>query len=95
MGSDGEERNMVQSLMEILHDRPEHEIYSVLKECGMDPDEAVQSLLSQGHIMGFPSLCFGFSFLHCLWSCTGRKMPPLRRISCPLICRREKPAPSG
>ncbi|XP_031382162.1 uncharacterized protein LOC116196536 isoform X2 [Punica granatum] len=47
MGSDREERKMVQRVKEILHDRPEQEIYAMLKECGMDPDEAVQRLLSQ------------------------------------------------
>ncbi|KAE8656167.1 hypothetical protein F3Y22_tig00117005pilonHSYRG00026 [Hibiscus syriacus] len=39
-------RNMVQSLKEIVN-CPEPEIYSMLKECNMDPNEAVNRLLSQ------------------------------------------------
>lgn len=60
-------RKMVQSLKEIVN-CPEPEIYAMLKECNMDPNEAVNRLLSQGFF--FPltilSLCscssiFGFS----------------------------------
>lgn len=39
-------RKMVQSLKEIVN-LPDHEIYVTLKDCGMDPNEAVQRLLSQ------------------------------------------------
>ncbi|KAL5231018.1 hypothetical protein ABZP36_029794 [Zizania latifolia] len=39
-------RKLVQSLKEIVN-RPEAEIYSALRDCGMDPDEAVSRLLSQ------------------------------------------------
>ncbi|KAF8716185.1 hypothetical protein HU200_026461 [Digitaria exilis] len=39
-------RKLVQSLKEIVN-RPESEIYAALRECGMDPDEAVSRLLSQ------------------------------------------------
>ncbi|KAJ4975556.1 hypothetical protein NE237_000662 [Protea cynaroides] len=39
-------RKMVQSLKEIIN-CSEHEIYAMLKECNMDPNEAVQRLLSQ------------------------------------------------
>ncbi|KAH0468195.1 hypothetical protein IEQ34_003228 [Dendrobium chrysotoxum] len=39
-------RKMVQSLKEIVN-LPDQEIYFTLKECGMDPSEAVQRLLSQ------------------------------------------------
>ncbi|KAL4388797.1 hypothetical protein GQ457_09G003490 [Hibiscus cannabinus] len=39
-------RKMVQSLKEIVN-CPEPEIYAVLKECNMDPNEAVNRLLSQ------------------------------------------------
>ncbi|XP_042485640.1 GBF-interacting protein 1-like isoform X2 [Macadamia integrifolia] len=39
-------RKMVQSLKEIVN-YPEHEIYAMLKECNMDPNEAVQRLLTQ------------------------------------------------
>ncbi|KAI9083209.1 hypothetical protein K1719_034741 [Acacia pycnantha] len=38
---------MVQSLKEIVSNFPEHEIYAMLKECDMDPNEAVSRLLSQ------------------------------------------------
>ncbi|CAL4901772.1 unnamed protein product [Urochloa decumbens] len=39
-------RKLVQNLKEIVN-RPEAEIYAALRECGMDPDEAVSRLLSQ------------------------------------------------
>jgi len=41
-------RKMVQSLKEIVSNIPEHEIYATLKDCNMDPNEAVSRLLSQG-----------------------------------------------
>lgn len=50
-------RKMVQSLKEIVNNIPDNEIYATLKECNMDPNEAVSRLLSQG----FVSL---FSFFH-------------------------------
>lgn len=40
-------RKMVQGLKEIVN-CPEPEIYAMLKECNMDPNEAVNRLLSQG-----------------------------------------------
>uniref|UniRef100_A0A0D9WJU4 GBF-interacting protein 1 N-terminal domain-containing protein n=1 Tax=Leersia perrieri TaxID=77586 RepID=A0A0D9WJU4_9ORYZ len=39
-------RKLVQSLKEIVN-RPDAEIYAALRDCGMDPDEAVSRLLSQ------------------------------------------------
>ncbi|KAL6992312.1 hypothetical protein U1Q18_052549 [Sarracenia purpurea var. burkii] len=39
-------RNLVQSLKEIVN-CPESEIYAMLQECNMDPNEAVNRLLSQ------------------------------------------------
>ena len=42
-------RKLVQGLKEIVN-RPDAEIYAALRECGMDPDEAVSRLLSQGPI---------------------------------------------
>ncbi|WVZ99618.1 hypothetical protein U9M48_044887 [Paspalum notatum var. saurae] len=39
-------RKLVQSLKEIVN-RPDAEIYAALRECSMDPDEAVSRLLSQ------------------------------------------------
>lgn len=42
-------RKMVQSLKEIVS-CPEAEIYATLKECNMDPNEAVNRLLSQGFL---------------------------------------------
>ena len=44
-------RNMVQSLKGILADRSEGEIYATLCDCGMDPDIAVERLISQGTIL--------------------------------------------
>jgi hypothetical protein len=42
-------RKLVQGLKEIVN-RPDAEIYAALRECGMDPDEAVSRLLCQGSI---------------------------------------------
>lgn len=41
-------RKMVESLKEIVSNYSDSEIYAVLKECNMDPNEAVNRLLSQG-----------------------------------------------
>ncbi|PON69460.1 GBF-interacting protein [Parasponia andersonii] len=40
-------RKIIQNLKEIVSNCTESEIYAVLKECNMDPDDAVQRLLSQ------------------------------------------------
>ncbi|XP_057415470.1 uncharacterized protein LOC130710283 isoform X2 [Lotus japonicus] len=40
-------RKMVQSLKEIVSNIPDNEIYATLKDCNMDPNEAVSRLLSQ------------------------------------------------
>lgn len=49
-------RKMVQSLKEIVSNFTELEIYAMLKECNMDPNEAVSRLLSQG-FFSFNLLC--------------------------------------
>lgn len=59
-------RKVVMSLKEIVN-CPEHEIYAMLKECNMDPSEAVNRLLSQGSCSWFPAfdlffVCFDFFF---------------------------------
>lgn len=43
-------RKVVQSLKEIVNctDCTDQEIYTVLQECDMDPDRAVERLLAQG-----------------------------------------------
>ena len=41
-------RKMVQSLKEIVNNCTDQEIYATLRECNMDPDEAVNRLLTQG-----------------------------------------------
>jgi hypothetical protein len=55
-------RKLVQGLKEIVN-RPDAEIYAALRECGMDPDEAVSRLLTQGFISHrslFLAVCCGF-----------------------------------
>lgn len=47
-GIPAEWRKMVQSLKEIVNNCTEQEIYATLRECNMDPDEAVNRLLTQG-----------------------------------------------
>lgn len=48
-------KKVVQSVKEIV-DCTEQEIYAALKECDMDPNSAVEKLLTQG--FGFSPLCF-------------------------------------
>lgn len=56
-------KKMVQSLKEIVN-CPENEIYAMLNECNMDPNETVNRLLSQGYIQPiFPF--FGVRSLSC------------------------------
>ena len=43
-------RKVVQDLKEIVSNS-EEEIYTMLKECNMDPNETVQKLLNQGMLM--------------------------------------------
>jgi hypothetical protein len=54
-------RKMVQSLKEIVTNIPDNEIYATLKDCNMDPNEAVSRLLSQGFSL---SLFFLFLKVH-------------------------------
>ncbi|CAK9321165.1 unnamed protein product [Citrullus colocynthis] len=46
-GIPAEWRKMVQSLKEIVNNCTDQEIYATLRECNMDPDEAVNRLLTQ------------------------------------------------
>lgn len=48
-------RKVVQSLKEIVN-YPEAEIYAALKDCNMDPNEAVNRLLFQGILLDCPKL---------------------------------------
>lgn len=60
-------RKIVQSLKEIVNS-PEAEIYAMLKECNMDPNEAVNRLLSQGFSFSSHSKLFGALVFGCLGS---------------------------
>ena len=44
-------RKMVQSLKEIVNNCTDQEIYTMLKDCNMDPNEAVNCLLAQGFFL--------------------------------------------
>lgn len=60
-------KKMIQSLKEIVN-CPDSEIYAALKECNMDPDDAVNRLLSQGSspfsfLLFFKLLFFYFLFI--------------------------------
>lgn len=50
-------RRMVLSLKEIVNNCTEQEIYAMLKDCNMDPNETVNRLLAQG-----PPFFFVFVF---------------------------------
>jgi hypothetical protein len=59
-------RKLVQSLKEIVN-CPETEIYAALRECSMDPDEAVSLLISQGPC---PALPPPSPSIYCLFRCS-------------------------
>ena len=50
-------REVIQNIKEVTGDHTEEEIYAMLKDCAMDPNETVQKLLMQG------ILSFSFSFI--------------------------------
>ena len=52
----------IQNIKEITANHSEEEIYAMLKECCMDPNETTQKLLLQGTIV-FCFLLFLFSFV--------------------------------
>ncbi|RWW66221.1 hypothetical protein BHE74_00026441 [Ensete ventricosum] len=52
-------RRMIQNIKEIAGHHSDEDIYSMLKECAMDPNETAQKLLLQGLLFPPPSL---FSF---------------------------------
>ena len=63
-------RKLVQGLKEIVN-RPDAEIYAALRECDMDPDEAVSRLLSQGPGTACAVLCpLPTPTIPCLFSCS-------------------------
>lgn len=55
-------KKMIQNIKEITGNHSEDEIYAMLKECSMDPNETAQRLLFQG-IFSFPVLFF-FMWVH-------------------------------
>jgi hypothetical protein len=67
-------RKMVQSLKGILADRSEGEIYATLCDCGMDPDIAVERLISQGtYSLALSSSVLGLNCLAWTLSCDARQ----------------------
>lgn len=56
-------RETIQNIKEIAGNHSDDEVYAVLRECSMDPNETAQKLLFQG-----PSLDL-FSSRLCLWCC--------------------------
>ena len=42
-------REIIQSIKEIVGNHPDSEIYSILQESNMDPNETAQKLLNQGN----------------------------------------------
>lgn len=65
-------RKMVMELKEIVNNTSEVEIYATLKDCHMDPNEAVNRLLSQGPYsllfsLSLSGCVFGFILIDCLW----------------------------
>lgn len=57
-------RRMIQDIKEIAGNHGDEEVYAVLKECSMDPNETAQRLLFQGFIRR-SSFLFAFLGLVC------------------------------
>lgn len=58
-------RKTIQSIKEIVGNHSEADIYTMLKETNMDPNETVQKLLTQGHRLykiSPPFLVFSFAY---------------------------------
>ncbi|KAF3543635.1 hypothetical protein DY000_02001803 [Brassica cretica] len=68
-------RKMIQSLKEIVNCCPEAEIYAVLKDCNMDPNEAVNRLLSQDPL----HLFYGAFVTESLY-CLGFRLDPFHEV---------------
>lgn len=49
-------RKMIHNIKEITGSHSEEEIYAMLKECSMDPNETAQKLLLQGSPFSLPIL---------------------------------------
>jgi hypothetical protein len=57
-------RKTIQNIKEIAGNHSDEEIYAMLKECSMDPNETAQKLLSQGLCSSSFSFCLvGFLVL--------------------------------
>jgi hypothetical protein len=61
-------RKTIQNIKEITGNHSDDEIYAMLKECSMDPNETTQKLLFQGTFISFCSYFFrlfrSWSFLN-------------------------------
>jgi hypothetical protein len=51
-------RKTIQNIKEITGNHSDDEIYAMLKECSMDPNETTQKLLFQGTFISFCSYFF-------------------------------------
>ena len=60
-------KKMIDDIKEITVYPTEDEIYAMLKECSMDPNETIQKLLLQGIIFFFSFLLSLFDFLIGCW----------------------------
>lgn len=49
-------RSTVKSIKEVVGNHSESDIYAVLRETNMDPDEAAQKLLNQGVVFSFSTV---------------------------------------
>lgn len=47
-------KKTIQNIKEITGSHSEEDIYAMLKECSMDPNETTQKLLLQGHTLRAP-----------------------------------------
>lgn len=62
-------RKMIENIKEITGNHSDDEIYAMLKECSMDPNETTQKLLLQGTFSFFYSFVGFFSVVPYLGSC--------------------------
>lgn len=75
-------RKLVQGLKGILADRTEAEIYATLLDCAMDPDVAVERLISQG-TRAFPAPLVGIRLVR--QSALGFGLAPRAYWACVLV----------
>ncbi|PNX66080.1 flocculation protein flo11-like, partial [Trifolium pratense] len=66
-------KKTIQNIKEITGNHSDDEIYAMLKECSMDPNETAQKLLFQGFVWFFESVSVELGFWGLKWGPFGMK----------------------